>query len=564
MTLLLGLVALCAGFLLPGHYPPWVSFEQQALAALGAGLVGAAALTSNGGRPLRLPTIAALVFAVAAIPWVQWLCGQIGFLSDALLSSLYLIGLGLCIVAGATLVATRRADFLDGLGAALITAGLVSTGLAMLQWLGLHWSIFVIDLRPGGRPYANLGQPNHLATLLALSVMATLRAYEQRRMSAPVAALAVAWFGFGMVMTQSRTGWLFVVLLALWWAVMRRRAGLRLPAVAVAAGALAFFSAVLAWDPLNDWLLLSSGTLEARLQTGLRWLHWQTLWDAAWRSPWVGYGWSQVVLAQQAAVLDHRASGEWLLSSHSLLLDLLLWNGIPLGALLAAALVAWFVSRVRACRSVDAWALLAAVGAVFLHAMLEYPLDYAYFLLPLGLLMGASAGLDEQARLWALPRSAFAVSLALMIGMLAWVSLEYLHVQESARQLRFVMARIGIDRVPEAPVPDVVLLDFPREFHRYWLTPAGRGMSPQQLDWMRRVSQRHAIPPAMLRYAMAAGLNGRAQEATDTLARLCKMHPVKRCEEGRDSWRDLQRQYPELGSIAFPTAPPVAAPLGRR
>ncbi|MBE2244614.1 MAG: hypothetical protein IAE86_17805, partial [Burkholderiaceae bacterium] len=86
--LLLGLVALCLGLLLPGHYPPWVSFQQQWLAALGVALVGASALrAARGAGGITWPAAARVTLAVSAVPWLQWAAGQIVFASDALLAS---------------------------------------------------------------------------------------------------------------------------------------------------------------------------------------------------------------------------------------------------------------------------------------------------------------------------------------------------------------------------------------------------------------------------------------------------------------------------------------------
>ncbi len=547
-TMFLGLFTLCLSYLLPGHYPPWNSFEQQALAAFGVALVAAAVFAAHAR--VRVSSSAWVALAAAAVAPVQWVSGQIVFLSDALLSSLYLVALALSIAAGAT--HQRVSDLSDGLAVALIAAGIVSTALAVVQWLNLSWGIFSIDMRPGGRPYGNLAQPNHLATLLALSVMAVLGQFERRRISAVVAALAVSWFAFGMAMSQSRTGWFFVVMLGLWWAVMHRRVGLRLDGRVMAGGIVLFAALVLGWERLSDALLLPTGSLEERLHAGTRWLHWQTLVDAALQAPWSGYGWTQIALAQQAAVLAHPASHEWLRNSHNLVLDLVLWNGIPLGLLLFGAIVWWVVRQIRCCRSADQWIWLGSIGALLLHGLLEYPLDYTYFLLPVGLMMGMLEGVRDpvsrvQVRRW----MALAV-LAGTIGMLAWVSLEYLRVQDGARQLRFAMIGVDAENPAAQNVPDVVLLDAPREYHRFLLTLARPGLTESELDWMRDVSLRHAVPPAMLRYALAAGLNGRKKEAEDTLARICKMHPEPRCDEGRAAWALLQQRYDVLSDTKMP------------
>lgn len=562
MTLFVGLALLCLAWLIPYHFVPWPAFQQEWLAALGAAAIGATALARDGSS-LRWPPLALLVAACAAIPLVQTATGQIHYLSDGLLPMLYLAAFALSMVAGATLVGSRRTELLDGLSVAIVVAGFVSTGVAMFQWLQLGPGSYMSDLAPGARPYANLNQPNHLATLLCLGVIALVRGYENRRVGGGATALGVAWLGFGLLMTQSRAGWLMVVFVVLAWAVLRRRAALRMSASAVVPAALAFFVGVMMWGPLTDAVGVPANVLEERLQAGTRPALWMNLWDALWRSPWIGYGWSQVVFAQQAAALDHPAMVGMLFNSHNLVLDLLLWNGVPLGLLLIAALVWWFWRQTRLCGDADRWTLLVSVGAVFVHELVEFPLDYAFFLLPVGLMMGALDGMDSTVRPWRVPKVALAIPLALLTGMLVWIGAEYMRTEDAARQVRLLMMGVGVDRVPTVPPPEVQLLDALREFHRFWLTRARPGMTEAELDWMRAVVRRYPAPPAQLRYALAAGLNGRKKEATETLARICAMHQPIRCVEGHDSWEQLRRKYPELHGIDLPAKGPATAQSAR-
>lgn len=390
--LLFGFLALGLAFLMPGHYVPWVTFEQQLVAAIGGLAIGLAALRRQDSVAAAPPSMLALLaMALSVVPLLQLASGQILFHSDAVLSSVYLLAFAFCIFAAQRLAsdAAGRLVLVSGLCWTLLVAALASTAIALVQWQQLKWSIFLVDLPPGGRPYGNLAQPNHLATLIAMGAIALLYLYERGRLSAGGAALPAAFLAWGLAMTQSRTGWLFVVLLVIWWAWQRRRVPLRLSAVALAWPLAAFVLAVWSWTPLNAALLLSAPLdFEARLQAGTRWIHWPTLWDAAWRELLAGYGWGQVVLAQQAAVLDHPPVGEWLLQSHNLVLDLMIYNGAALGLLVVGGVAWWLVRHIRRCRSLEQWALIAAIGTVFTHALLEYPLDYLYFLLPCALMAG--------------------------------------------------------------------------------------------------------------------------------------------------------------------------------
>jgi hypothetical protein len=91
-----------------------------------------------------------------------------------------------------------------------------------------------------------------------------------------------------------------------------------------------------------------------------------------------------------------------------------------------------------------------------------------------------------------------------------------------------------------------------REFLRFARTEARPDMSDAELEWMRQVSSRYAYPPAMFRYALALGLNGRYQDAEQTLSSLRQLHPEKFFIEAAQSWVVLSKRYPQLGSITFP------------
>ena len=71
---------------------------------------------------------------------------------------------------GAERMRPAVADALVG----LVIAGIVSTGLALGQWQQLDMGLLAYPLPLGGRPVANIAQPNLLATLLAWSLAGSL------------------------------------------------------------------------------------------------------------------------------------------------------------------------------------------------------------------------------------------------------------------------------------------------------------------------------------------------------------------------------------------------------
>jgi hypothetical protein len=139
-------------------------------------------------------------------------------------------------------------------------------------------------------------------------------------------------------------------------------------------------------------------------------------------------------------------------------------------------------------------------------------------------------------------------ALALLLGL---ISVDYLAAEQSHRILRLEDARIGAEGI-ETPAPELRLLTQLEAYLRMARTPARRGMTPEELDAMHRASQRWAYPPMMLRYALAAGLNGNPEVARLTLLRICSMHLRTRCDEARESWVNAQKRYPELQVVPPP------------
>lgn len=556
-------------FLLGGHYPPWMTFEQQVCAAVGGLLWVLAALVAVRGR-WSASFLALSLLVLAMIPLVQCVWGMIPFHSDALLAAAYIAGFALCILAGrklqgASLSSDRYADGTRPTRywfAAILGAAAISAAGGLWQWQGMSPPFLIGPNLSGVRVGANLAQPNHLATLLLWGAVGCLYLSSVKRWSPWTTTALLMLLAMGLVMTQSRAGWLGATWLIGWCFYGAARCGLPVSRRAVLVAGVALMLSVISWGRLNDLLLLGSSLtdLDTRLHPGYRLVHWATLLDAASRQPWFGYGWGQVSVAQWATALDHPATTEWLLQSHSVFIDLLIYLGWPLTLLILAIIAAWTVRQLRRCRTTTQWALLASLGIVMIHAAVEFPQDYLYFLLPTGLMIGLLEGVDESVApsLRSFPVSLVALGWVGLAGLSGVVAVEYLEVQSAARDLRMKLA--GIVSSQETPPPDVTLLDQPREYHRFLLTTARPGMAKSELEWMRHVVQRTPVPPAMIRYALATGLNGEDAEALQTLRLLCNIHPVKRCNEGRATWRQAQETYPQLRRIAFPVPTDATMP----
>jgi len=560
------IILTAAAWLVPNHYPPWPAAWSDAVAIIGLlGLLPCAALAAGaaGRVSWRLPLAGALCWAVLL---AQLASGKILYAGDALMAALYLgLWLAAVLAGGWMAVAsgkggTRReigqsGDALDALAAAWLFAAIASVGIALVQWTGaIHLGIYGADLPPGARPFANVGQPNNFCTLCFLGLCGLLWLQQRQRVRGTAFWLAAGFLLWGMAMSQSRTGWLQIGLLVLWGLALHARAGLRIAREQLLALGALFAAEVLLWPVACRVLLLPLGrAVGEEMQAGVRLPYWRAMLDAIAREPLWGYGWQQVGAAQERVALAHPVIGVLFDHSHNLLLDLLLWNGIPLGGLIALLLGAWFVLHIRACRDARAAWLLAAVGGVVTHAMLEYPLDYAYFLIPVGLAMGAiEVFAPVHGRTLRVPRGVALGFALLLAAVFAGVASDYVKAEANDRIQRFELAHIGTDRV-HTPVPRLRLLTQLEAFLQIAHTDPVPGMTPDQLDALRKAALRFGYPSTLGRYALALALNGQPEAAARELQILRHIWGDKAYAWTRAQFEALAAgQYPQLRAVSLP------------
>lgn len=554
MNLLLlyaGCLSLIWAWLDPNHYLPWTTFRNDLLAWLTLLLVLFATLV--GRLPLVFPRLAIVLLILAAWPALQFAFGEVFFFGDVLLASAYLVGFSLSI-AVAYGARERALQFVHALAIVFVSGALLSFLIAICQWLSLDLlGIWAFGLPSGGRPYGNLAQPNNLASLLFVGIAAAIYLRLCGLWGRSLSGLVILLLLAGVAMTQSRMALVVLVVLLLWLAVGRNRMGFNVSRGEIVSAGVVAVSLWMVWPSFSDLLYLSSqGAIDRLIGVGsdVRLVMWIQLLDAAWQRPLTGWGWNQVSVAQVAVAADYPNS-IFTEHSHNLFVDLMVWNGGVPGLLMSISLMAWAWLRLRQIATLPGWLAMAAFLVFGVHAMFEFPLDYAFFLVPMGFFVGIVEASVGARAVWQLGSRSVALGLLLGLGLLGAIFLEYLLVENDHRRLRF--EAIGVEqRSPDHMAPDVMLLTQSREFLRFARSEARPGMSDEELEWMRQVSSRYAYPPAMFRYALALAMNERYQEAERTLLSLRQMHPEKFFIEAAGSWAALSKRYPQLDSVDFP------------
>jgi O-antigen ligase len=322
----------------------------------------------------------------------------------------------------------------------LVVAGFLSSIVGVIQ-------VFAPNLPDGdwvartyieGRAVGNMRQPNHLSSLLMWSIVAVVWLGEARVIQRWGSSLLALLFVFVVVLSASRTGAVSVGLLAVWGLIDKRLSRATRVLLILAPVAYGLF-----WLGTSAWADTSHHVFggESRFTTkgdisSSRWGIWSNTLQLIRMHPWAGVGFGEFNFAwtltpfpgRPVAFFDH---------THNIVLQFAVELGIPLAALVLG-LMLW--ALVRAFRGAlagrsnpdDAQAMLrpAAFMMVFLilvHSLLEYPLWYAYYLLPAAFAFGLCLAEPGEPRALTLvetkrPRALVIASLVLMMGGIASIA----------------------------------------------------------------------------------------------------------------------------------------------
>jgi O-antigen ligase len=399
------LLAAVVPTLLAYHQPPSATLLNQCLAvALWGGWVMVIA-------PRRLarstwPLLAALALVALAAAG-SWLWGTLPrSLSWQALG--LLAGAMLMVVAGAD-AARRpwRTEVFAALAWGLLASGVLSSGVALVQVFAPGWADgdWIAHSGVAGRAVGNLRQPNHLCSLLLWALVAAVALYELRRLPRAALLALAPLLVLAVELSASRTGAVGLGLLLAWGLVDRRLS--RTARVWLIAMPLLY---ALAWAAMAWWGDYSQQALGAGARVAAEGLAadspnarpniWRNALALIEANPWTGVGFGEFNFAWSLTAFAHRPTA-FFDHTHNLPLQLMVELGLPLsGAVMALlGLALWQAGR-RASRAqgdaaVVARAALVLVLLIGLHSLVEYPLWYAYFLLPAALAWGLVLGLPE-------------------------------------------------------------------------------------------------------------------------------------------------------------------------
>ena len=547
-SVMLGLAGFCMllSWLLPNHFRPWVTAYQDLLAAVALVLFAAAVLL---GRGARLPTASILIGCLAIIPALQLATGILTFAGDAWVSAAYILALALAVFAGYNLQSAEQgrgvAIFAEYLAWTLLLGAMVSAVLAVMQWLGFTQSFWVSSPPYPTRPFANMAQPNNLATLLGMGLMSLLYLFELRRVHRFPALLLALMLIFALALTQSRTPWITALFVGGFWFWQRRHIELRLECRHMLLWLLIYMAMVVSVPLVTQYLGIGSGSLMDRLQQAARLGMYQQFLHAILEGPWYGYGWDQV-FAAQAAVASAQVGHGPSIYTHNVLLDLLIWNGPIIGSLIIVTTGIWFWHLLRGARSLTATYAWLAFSCFLIHSMLEFPHAYLMLLLPAGLLLGLlQASVDAGHMACAVPRllTAAGVTSAAVLTAFMWQDYRLLEMEFNQAVLEH-----NEELIPkqQQAISRIRMLTHMREYIYFIRAPLKSDYSDQQLEELLTSARRFPHFFFLLKSAHVMAINDRMEEAHKALLLMGELHKRPGLEQALDYLLMQSEKEPEL------------------
>jgi len=413
MKLFAFLVAIAA-FIVGRPFPPVVTMGNQLVAILGWGLV---LLLAPAPAPTRstLRSVSPLVIVLAIVMAGCLLSAARGALPAApVICVLGVVGLALALALhGASAGAVDVAGWFRPLAIALAVNGVCCAFIAWLQIFDIQMidNDFIALPTRLGRAGGNIGQPNQFADALLWGLIALVPLAQSRRGRVQGALRSrleqLAWFAaglfmiLGVVLAGSRTGMVATVMIALWGATDRHLARpLRLGLVLAPVAVIVLQFVVGAWAHAHALPIVLTDRSDATSALAFRDEIWASSLALIKAQPWLGVGWGQFNFAWTLTPSFARGAG-LVDNAHNLPLQLAVELGVPAAVLMIGLLLFALWTALRRLWRLPGDAGVAGRSALMivvvlgLHSMLEYPLWYAYMLLPtawaFGLTMGAAA-----------------------------------------------------------------------------------------------------------------------------------------------------------------------------
>lgn len=446
----------------------------------------------------------------------------------------------------------------DAIAKAHVLVALLSVGMECVQIMGWDWRPLVMYMPTQGvanvRPFANIAQPNQLALMLCFGLAGIWWLRQQTKLKGMPAFLMCVVLVWGLALTQSRIAWLILPIFA-GLSVSALIGKKREPFSPILILLFLYVLLVFFLKEISQWIGFSSGSVIERIGgRSERSILAQQALSMIGSHPWLGVGWfgfgpAQVDIGAEFSPTIYAEH------SHNLVLNIAAELGLPFAILFFGAMLIWVW---RTCmnlsmrRRPETGLFLLFLIAAGIHSLVEFPLWYAFVLVPLMVLAGVVHGLRWKQEASSIP--ATVIQRLAILGLLfsAFVVYDFQRVVEGFAEFRRAKdyASMNVEKVQR---PSFTLMsDYYSYFSVMRILPA-KNMTRDQIEFLEESSRRFGYVHVLSKLAEVYVLNGEEQKAIKTMRTLSKLHPYY-YPEYYDYWQSLSARDQAYARV-FATMP---------
>ena len=519
---LIAAILISLAWLMPIHYRPWVTYTGELYAFFALFTLAAICLKEK----LKLPVVALPLLLLAGVPLIHLLAGQVFFFSIAMMGFIFVFSFWLASVLGYHLSTGNysREETFTNLSYVFLASGTVTGIIALCQWTNLDATLpGMVNISGNQRPYANFAQPNNMATFLVMALMSCLYLYEKKKIQTKWLFACAAVIVMGVALSQSRTAWVAAIAIILYLAFYQYKGIIRLKWVYSITWFIFFIACIVAFPLLSqlaaqaiDADVVQSRDVVSRATGDMsRLAIWQQMLTAIQVQPWFGYGWYQTSAAF-VSISDTVQGPVWIRSAHNFILDFLLWNGLIIGLPFLAYFGYLGYQLQRWVNTPESVIGILMIGAFVTHAMFEFPQHYAYFLLPVGFILGTVLAQNPKIKTVVMPSIGMKFIFAVGLLLLVVIYRDYdVAVPKLGQSIRYEKQQEKITN--EKPI--YLLTEFNHRIGWIRLNPYSKA-SVEQIQEGEQMVLSYPTKYNLIKYAKLLAFNGYEAEAKHQLQRL--------------------------------------------
>lgn len=520
--LLLAGIFISLAWLMPVHYRPWVTYTGELYTFFALFALAAIFLKDK----IKLPVIGLPLLLLACVPLIHFLTGQVFFFSTAMMGFIFIFSFWLASVLGYNFSTGNynREEIFIHLSYVFLASGTITGLIALCQWSNLD-SILpgMVNISGNQRPYANFAQPNNMATFLVMALMSCLYLYEKKKIQTKWLFACAAVIVMGVALSQSRTAWVAAIAIIFYLAFYQYKGIIRLKWYYSIAWFIFFIACIVAFPLLSqlatqvmDAQVVQSRDVVSRATGDMsRLAIWKQMLAAIQAQPWFGYGWYQTSVAF-VSISDTVQGPVWIRSAHNFIIDFLLWNGLIVGLPFLAYFGYLGYQLQRWVKTPESVIGILMIGAFLTHAMFEFPQHYAYFLLPVGFILGTVLAQNPNIKTVTLPSIAMQLIFGFGLLLLIVIYRDYdVTVPKLGQSIRY-------EQQPEKITnqqPIYLLTEFNHRISWICLNPYSKASS-EQIQAGEQMVLSYPTKYNLIKYAKLLAFNNYEDEAKHQLQRL--------------------------------------------